>query len=284
MVTEPLDGFSGASLAASDPDRFLERLAQATGRALPDAAATVEVDRERSLAERLTGRPGRPVALRVSHGERMLTLRRDGARWIGEAAQVVDGVTVSRKTLALGEWLDVLAGTVAVAAADAAGDAAAAGRALTALGLQTAEPEFVVSADRLDQDLASLPARAAADLPPEALTLVTRITTLLRETAPRVAGDLEAEALVRRTATVYLPDTLRAFVALPPDWSGSRRLLDGTLPTDALLAQLAALSAAAERMRDASVDDDAQALLLNGLFLEQRFGPGEGPEAIGRGA
>ena len=33
----------------------------------------------------------------------------------------------------------------------------------------------------------------------------------------------------------------------------------------------AALEQAATRMRDAAVTDDADALLLNGLFLEQRF-------------
>jgi hypothetical protein len=284
-VSEQSARLPGGSLASTDPERFLERLAEAARRALQSAGDAVGIERERSLGDRLTGRPGRPVAIRFSRGERTLTLRRDGARWVGEAAHVVTGVTISRRTLSLGEWLEVFAGAVAVAAADAAGDAAAAGRALTELGLQTAEPEFAVSTDRLDADLRSLPERARTRLPTEAVPLVSRIAALLLETAPRVAGDPEAEALVRRTATVYLPDTLRAFVALPPDWARSRTLLDGTAPVEALLAQLANLAEAAERMRDASVADDAHALLLNGLFLEQRFGGGpDAPPGTAPGA
>ena len=86
---------------------------------------------------------------------------------------------------------------------------------------------------------------------------------------PRATGD--SAALLTRTATVYLPDTLRAFAALPADWARTGMLRDGSTAADALRGQLTALEEAATRMRDAAVEDDADALLLNGLFLEERF-------------
>jgi hypothetical protein len=259
--------------AASDPEGFLTRLAAAARRALGPAADALDLETERTLGNRLTGRPGRPVALRLAGDGFSLTLRRADGRFAGEAARVVGGVVIARESLQLGEWLDVFAQQVARAAADAAGDADAAGRALGALGLQPAQPEFLVDPDDLERGLRSLPARAARRVPPEALPRIERVVALLLEAAPRVEG--EAAALVRRTATVYLPDTLRAFVALPADWASDHTLLDGATPAAALLAQLKDLETAALRMRDAAVEDDATALLLNGMFLEQRFGATE---------
>ena len=66
---------------------------------------------------------------------------------------------------------------------------------------------------------------------------------------------------------------------MPTDWARPHTLLDGSTPYDALLTQLRQLEAAATRMRDAAVGNDADALLLNGLFLEQRFGPSGGATA-----
>ncbi|MDH2445209.1 hypothetical protein QDR37_14750 [Amnibacterium sp. CER49] len=266
------DGSDALARAEDDPEGFLTRLGAAARRALGPAAGSLELEAERSIGDRLTGRPGRPVALRLTGDGFTLTLRRDGSRWAGEAARVVGGVVIAREPLQLGEWLDVFAQQVARAAADAAGDAEAAGRALGALGLQPAQPEFLVDPGDLERGLRSLPARAAGRVPSEAIPHIERIAALLLEAAPRVTG--EAAALVRRTATVYLPDTLRAFVALPADWAADHTLLDGATPAAALLAQLADLEAAAVRMRDAAVEDDAAALLLNGTFLQQRFSAG----------
>jgi hypothetical protein len=269
-VTALPGGSDALARAGDDPEGFLTRLEAAARRALGPAAGALEREAERAVGDRLRGRRGRPVALRLSGDGFTLSLRRDGARWAGEAARVVGGVVIAREPLQLGEWLDLFAQQVARAAADTAGDAEAAGRALGALGLQPAQPEFLVDPNDLERGLRSLPSRAAPRIPAEALPHVERIVALLLEAAPRVTG--EAAALVRRTATVYLPDTLRAFVALPADWAADHTLLDGATPAAALLAQLADLEAAAARMRDAAVDDDATALLLNGMLLEQRFG------------
>ncbi|HEY2557582.1 MAG TPA: hypothetical protein VGI08_10780, partial [Diaminobutyricibacter sp.] len=116
-----------------------------------------------------------------------------------------------------------------------------------------------------------LPARLGSRVPSEAIAAVGRIGGLLADTLPRVAGQGEAEVIVRRTATVYLPDTLRAYLSLPADWAVEHVFPDGSTPAQALVSQLGALETAAKKMRDAAVDHDASALLINGRFLADRF-------------
>lgn len=256
---------------AGDPQYLLDRLVDGLERAVPAGADGIEVERDRSLGDRLSGRPGRAASLRITRGDSAMTLRLDGRRLLGESARVVGGVIISRRTLPLGEWLTTFAGQVAALAADVAGDAAAAATALSVLGVQPAGADLVIADHDVDGGLRALPARVAGRLPDEAVAAVTRIAELLRDTLPRVLGSTQEEVLVRRTATVYLPDTLRAYVALPADWAATHRLSNGLTASDALSAQLADLEAAAQRMRDAAVEQDANALLVNGRFLADRF-------------
>jgi len=76
---------------------------------------------------------------------------------------------------------------------------------------------------------------------------------------------------VIRTATDYLPSTLQAYAALPPQWAESHRLPDGRTALEALEEQLDVLEQAVTRMHDAAVAADARALLANGAFLADRF-------------
>ena len=230
------------------------------------------VERRRSLIDRLAGRPGAVARLRLIGETDALTLSyRPGPNWSPEWQHVYAGVVVSERTLTLGAWLTAFAGRVAVLAGDAAGDAGAASRALQTLGLQPAGSEVRVRDELVEGDLRTLPARLGHRVPTEAVAAVARIAALLVDTLPRVTGQGESEVLVRRTATVYLPDTLRTYLALPPDWAAGHVFPDGTTPAQALIAQLAALEDATRRMRDAALQQDATALLLNGRFLAERF-------------
>ena len=102
--------------------------ARVLGGALADALppGMVEVQRQRSLADRLAGRDGRPVAVVVHGDERELVLR-EGARGAVEAAvhQVVRGIVISRRTVGVDAWLHALAEDLTrIAARDAAARAA----------------------------------------------------------------------------------------------------------------------------------------------------------------
>jgi hypothetical protein len=259
-----------------DPQTFLAGLVESVERTLPDVVVSgaLTVDRDRSLGDRLSGRPGTITALRLEAGGEVLSLSYSrGPKWNAEAARISGGVIISRRTLSLGDWLSAFAGRVAAAAADAAGDAAASARALQSLGLESAGADLRVDEATLVADLRTLPAKLAGRVPDEAIAAVERITTLLVDTYPRVAGDTEAEFVVSRTATDYLPSTLRAYLSLPADWVRGHVFANGLTPEQSFLAQLATIEDAAQKMRDAAVDQDAAALLTNGRFLTDRFAP-----------
>ncbi|HET9255924.1 MAG TPA: hypothetical protein VFO16_12075 [Pseudonocardiaceae bacterium] len=95
-------------------------LSGALAQALPPGM--VEIDYQRGVGDRLAGRPGRAVRL-VVHGEnRDLELRearRGGVE--AELRQVVRGVTISRRSIGVDDWLRALAEDIAsVAARDTA--------------------------------------------------------------------------------------------------------------------------------------------------------------------
>jgi hypothetical protein len=265
---------SQVSPSPSDPPSFLTGLVESLGKALPDAIASgvLIVERDRSLGDRLAGRPGTVTGIRLEAAGEALTLRySSGPRWIPELARVSGGVTISRRSLPLGDWLTTFAGRVAAVAADLAGDAAASARALQDLGIQPAGNDIQVSEVNLIGDLRSLPGRLGGRVPDQAVATVAAIAELLADTLPRVEGGGEAEIIVRRTATIYLPDTIRAYLSLPADWVSRHVFPDGMTPEQSFVAQLSTIEAAASRMHESAVEQDASALLTNGRFLSGRF-------------
>jgi hypothetical protein len=91
----------------SDVAVFTRVFTRSFGDALPDGM--VEVDSDRSLADRLAGRPGTPTALRITFPERRMELRA-GRGWPeAEVQQVVRGVVLSRKQVPVDEWVRTLA-------------------------------------------------------------------------------------------------------------------------------------------------------------------------------
>ncbi|WP_147304065.1 hypothetical protein [Subtercola boreus] len=279
---------------ADDRQRFLAELVTGVGRALPGAEASgvLVVARDRSLGDRIAGRPGSIARLRLRDAREVLTLApagggggggRGGGGGVGgggalggflaEVERVSGGVTIARRTLPVGEWLTALAGRVAAIAAETTGDARSAAVALGQLGIPNAAADLRVDEPTLEPDLRALPALLEGRLPPDALATLRRITTLLLDAVPRVAGRGEAEATVLRAATVYLPDTVRAYLTLPPDWAEGHEFTDHSTPAAQLQRQLALLETSVAEVRDAAIADDAAALLTNGRFLAARFTP-----------
>ncbi len=264
--------------AAEDPQAFLSGLIERVRRALPAVlvARVLEVERRRTLSDRVSGRAGAIVRISLLGRQETLTLAYEpGPHWAGEAVLVYRGTPVARRPLPLGDWLTAFAARIAALQAEIAGDAATSSRALQSLGLEPPGSELHVRDAQIRVDLRTLPARLDRRVPAEVAAQVGRISELLVDALDRVAGQGDAEAMVRRTATVYLPDTLRAYLALPDEWAARHILPDGTTPAQTLAAQLNELESAARRMRDAAAEHDASALLVNGRFLSQRFGPSQ---------
>ena len=91
----------------SDVASYSRVLTATLGDALP--AGMVEVEHKRSVADRVSGRPGTPVAVLVRTPERQLELREGRHGVQAEVRTVVRDVVISRKQVALDEWLKVLA-------------------------------------------------------------------------------------------------------------------------------------------------------------------------------
>jgi hypothetical protein len=103
----------------ADVDTLVAVLTESLGELLP--SGMVEVERERSMGDRLAGRPGHAVAVAVRAPERELSLRRGRHGPVAEIRVVVRGVVISRREVGIDEWTRALAEEVsALARRDAA--------------------------------------------------------------------------------------------------------------------------------------------------------------------
>jgi hypothetical protein len=102
----------------ADVESYTRVLTTVLGAALPPGM--VEVERKRSMADRMNGRPGTPVSLTVTTPDEQLSLRQEAHGVHAEVRQIVRGVTIKRTTVALDDWLVALAGLVSRLAAGSA--------------------------------------------------------------------------------------------------------------------------------------------------------------------
>jgi len=85
--------------------------------------------------------------------------------------------------------------------------------------------------------------------------------------------------VIQRTATDYLPTTLKAYLALPQE-ANAQVLQDGKTPQQMLGEQLKMLDDRLDEISTAVHQQDSAALVANGRFLEERFGRGPGGLAL----
>ena len=116
---------------------------------------------------------------------------------------------------------------------------------------------------------------AGGAVPAPVASRVRRITRTVRETLPRVRnlglGSAEAYA-VTATATDYLPEALQAYTRLPRQWADSRPVEDGLTSLMLLIDALDLLASSMDAIFDAAVRVDANALVVQGRFLQEKFG------------
>lgn len=115
-----------ASADVSDVAMFVRVFTRSLAESLPDGV--VDVDYDRSLGDRMAGRPGTPTALRLTFPERRLSLTATRGWPEAEVQQVVRGVVLSRKQVPVEEWVRALATELTdLAARNASARAALAG-------------------------------------------------------------------------------------------------------------------------------------------------------------
>jgi hypothetical protein len=82
-------------------------LAQSLGEALPSDCVSVE--RDRTMSDRMRGRPGEISKIVAQLGEQQMTLAVRNGQPVAEICRAVRGVVLSRRTVPIGEWAAALA-------------------------------------------------------------------------------------------------------------------------------------------------------------------------------
>ena len=128
-MTEPDDALSlemvTAALRADNTDAtvYARVLTNSLSEALPPGYVTV--DRERSMADRMKGRPGEISKVVIRLDDQVLTLGLQGGRPSAEICKEVRGVVLSRQTVPLHQWASALASALVEHAASNAAAAEA---------------------------------------------------------------------------------------------------------------------------------------------------------------
>jgi hypothetical protein len=112
-MTEPDDALSLEMLTAAlrmdnaDVAVYARALTKSLSEALPPGYVTVE--RERSMSDRMRGRPGEISRVDVKLGDQVMTLAVNKGQPVAEICRQVRGVVLSRESVPLGQWATALA-------------------------------------------------------------------------------------------------------------------------------------------------------------------------------
>ncbi len=112
-------------------------------------------------------------------------------------------------------------------------------------------------------------------VPAPVLVRLGRVTSIVRETVPRLdrLGSGSPQAYnVMATATDYLPVAIGGYLRLPRQWADTRPVDKGKTPLMILVDQLDLLGRTMDKVFDAINRADAEALVVHGRFLAEKFG------------
>jgi hypothetical protein len=112
-VNEPDDALSlemvtaALRLDSADVALYARVLTKSLSEALPPGYVTVE--RERSMSDRMRGRPGEVSKVAVRLGDQLMTLEVKNGQPAAEICREVRGVVLSRQNVPLQQWASALA-------------------------------------------------------------------------------------------------------------------------------------------------------------------------------
>jgi hypothetical protein len=115
--------------------------------------------------------------------------------------------------------------------------------------------------------------RLPASLQAKALELCKSLQALLAQWE-RSQGVLSMQEgfHARHIAISYLPDALKAYLSIPPQYAASRVLHDGKTAQDIFRDTLTELEGKVRQLADDLASQDAQAFLVHSRFLHDKFG------------
>lgn len=136
------------------------------------------------------------------------------------------------------------------------------------------EADILIALDRTEAMV------AGGVVPAPVQSRVKRVAHTVRQTMPRLrnlgTGSPQAYS-VMATATDYLPEAIGGYLRLPRQWADSRPIESGKTSLMLLIDQLDLLSATMDKIFDAVVRVDADALIAHGRFLQDKFGHSPAP-------
>jgi len=136
-------------------------------------------------------------------------------------------------------------------------------------------PADVFDPRAVERSLGRLERRIAGRVPYDISTKTSRIASAINETLPRAdalgPGAAGHYALVA-CATDYLPTTLQVYLDLPRAYADHHIVAKGKTARVLVVEQLEVLAAEVKEIADAVNRADTERLIVNGRFLETRFG------------
>ena len=114
---------------SADVALYARVLSKSLSEALPPEYVTIE--RERSMSDRMKGRPGEITRVAVRLGDQLMTLAVKHGQPYAEICREVRGVVLSRENVPLQQWASVLASALVVHAENNAQAAQALRRLVT---------------------------------------------------------------------------------------------------------------------------------------------------------
>ena len=144
--------------------------------------------------------------------------------------------------------------------------------------LAEAAEQTELSSEMLAQQVRKLVDSVASGLPKDSLDRLRSIQGTLSELLPRLQelrdrGIISAKDsfTVIETVRRYLPDTLGAYLRLPRFYAQMQTLADGRTASQTLLDQLTVLDTSLKDVAKSAFAGDAEALVTNGQFLQNKF-------------
>jgi hypothetical protein len=123
-------------------------------------------------------------------------------------------------------------------------------------------------------------------VPGVVLSRLLRVTRIVRQTLPRLGGlglGSRQGYSVMATVTDYLPVAIGNYLRLPRDWADTRPIAAGKSSVMLLVDQLDLLGSTMDKVYDAVNRADAEAIIVHGAFLEEKFGHASAGGVLGLG-